>query len=306
MKKIFINLKRFDVDTGRGGICPMSNPKQWIEWVMDESRKNSIGNIKDMEIIYLLPESLILPAIDQLNTYPAPDVMNLYIGSQGVYKDDIEEGKNFGAFTTNLPAAAVANMGCRWSIIGHSEERRDKEDIMNAFMPLEVEGLAAKVGEAVNRIINSEVKCALRRDINVLLCIGESAEEKGEGSFEEQKDRIKKVIKKQLEICLKDVKGIIKENEMVIGYEPIWAIGPGKTPPEEAYISFVSSYIKEISKTILGYELPVVYGGGLKEENAAMIAGIDSIDGGLVALTKFTAPIAFQPQGLKNIIYRYV
>ena len=57
---------------------------------------------------------------------------------------------------------------------------------------------------------------------------------------------------------------------------------------------------------MLSVELPVVYGGGLKEENAKMIAGIETIDGGLVALTKFTGDIAFEPAGLKTIIETYL
>ena len=92
----------------------------------------------------------------------------------------------------------------------------------------------------------------------------------------------------------------------MIGYEPIWAIGPGKTPPGEAYVGFVSAYIKDVLRSELGMTCSVVYGGGLKEENAAMIAGIDTIDGGLVALTRFTGEIGFDVPGLKGIIDRYL
>jgi triosephosphate isomerase len=57
---------------------------------------------------------------------------------------------------------------------------------------------------------------------------------------------------------------------------------------------------------LYGFELPVVYGGGLKVENAKMLAGIPTIDGGLIALTKFTGDIGFEPDGLKRIIETYV
>ncbi len=97
-----------------------------------------------------------------------------------------------------------------------------------------------------------------------------------------------------------------KSKDIVLGYEPIWAIGPGKTPPDSDYIAFVSKYAKAVTKELYGYELDVVYGGGLKEENAESIAAVSTIDGGLVALTKFVQPIGFDPQSLKNIIMAYV
>lgn len=92
----------------------------------------------------------------------------------------------------------------------------------------------------------------------------------------------------------------------MIGYEPIWAIGPGKTPPGKEYISFVSNFIKDTVKNEFDFEPTVVYGGGLKVENAGMLAQIDTIDGGLIALTKFTAEIGFSVKGLSEIINQYL
>jgi triosephosphate isomerase len=92
---------------------------------------------------------------------------------------------------------------------------------------------------------------------------------------------------------------------VVIGYEPLWAIGPGKIPPGQEYIAFVSELIKGVAKAEYGMDVPVVYGGGLKVENAAMIAGIPTVDGGLVGLTRFAAPIGFDVDGLASIIAEY-
>jgi len=308
VKDIFVNLKRFDVSRNIGGICTKEDPKEWIEWVIDESISNGLGKLETIKVTYLVPESLLIPAIERLNSYSVEERKNISIGSEGLYREDIVKGGNFGAFTTNLPAAVVKTVGGTWSIIGHSEERKDKLGIIEAYEPYynNDNELRNKALTAVNQLINEEVKCALKQDINVLLCVGETAEEKGNGSFEEQKDNIRKVLKSQLEVCLKDTQELLKDNRIVIGYEPIWAIGPGKTPPGEEYISFVSSYIKEVVKELFDIDIPVVYGGGLKEENAKMIAGIKTIDGGLVALTKFVQPIAFEPEGLKNIIMKYV
>lgn len=307
MKEIFVNLKRFDVPKALGGICPMDDPKQWIEWVMDESVKYGLGKLNDMQLVYMLPEALIIPAVEQLKSYSKEDTKTLHIGSQGVFRQNVEAGVNFGAFTTNLPAAAASNMGCTGAIIGHSEERKDKQGIIGEFEPTwnANDETRERVAGAVDRLINQEVICALKQKMHVLLCVGETAEEKGEGTFEEQQASIKKVLKGQLERGLAGVKEFLPHNNVVIGYEPIWAIGPGKTPPGKEYIAFVSAYIKEAVKKLYGFDIAVVYGGGLKEENASMISSIETIDGGLVALTNFTAPIGFNPEQLKVIIDEY-
>ncbi|SFL97867.1 triose-phosphate isomerase [Pelosinus propionicus] len=307
MKKIFVNLKRFDVPKDMGGICTKDNPKQWIEWIVEESVKNGLGKLNDIEVIFLLPEGLAISAIEKLATYSASAIGSINIGIQGVFREDVEKGVNFGAFTTNLPAAAAKNMGCTWSIIGHSEERKDKLGIIAKYdseVLIDMNKSAA-AKQTVNAIINQEVHCALNAGLKVLVCLGETAEEKGEGEFEVQKPRIKSVLKKQLEQSLRGVEAENLTESIAIGYEPIWAIGPGKIPPGAEYIDFVSSFIKEIVYEILGFDPVVVYGGGLKEENAKMISKIGSLGGGLVALTRFSGDIGFYPEELAKIIEQY-
>jgi triosephosphate isomerase len=157
----------------------------------------------------------------------------------------------------------------------------------------------------VDGLINREAGKAYAAGLHVLLCVGETAEEKGEGSFAEQKPRIEATLRDQLEIGLSGIQDVRKDRELVIGYEPRWAIGPGKVPPGPDYIGFVSAFIKKTAAEILGSAPEVVYGGGLKVENAKAIAGIETIDGGLVALTKFTPPIGFSPEGLAEIVDEY-
>lgn len=308
MKEIFVNLKRFDVPKGKGGICTSENPKQWIEWVIEESVKYGIGGLDNIEVTYLLPESLIISAYEKLASYSGSGTAAINIGCQGVFREDITEGGNFGAFTTNRPAAAAKNIGCSWTILGHSEERKDKLGIIAKFEPAchtdaEIRKNAAA---AVDIMINEEVLCALNSGIKVLLCIGETAEERGAGGFEEQKPRIEAVLRSQLIQGLKGTESKEPSGNIVIGYEPVWAIGPGKTPPGSEYISFVSSFIKTAVMREFGFDPVVVYGGGLKEENAGMISKIGTIGGGLVALTKFTGEIGFYPEDLKKIIDKYL
>lgn len=308
MKEIFINLKRFDVPRDLGGICPFSKPQEWIESVIEETIKHGLGNIKDLHVTYFLPEALILSAINKLKNFPEEEKIGIDIGCEGVFREDVKKGGNFGAFTTNLPAIAARNLGCAWAIIGHSEERADKMGLIEYFEPKIKKNLKLRIKarEVVDNIINKEVLCALEVGLNVLVCVGETLDERGEGEFIEQKSRIMSILKSQLILNLKGMKNKLFGKKMVIGYEPVWAIGPGKVPPDKEYISFVSKYIKKTVKSEFNFEPIVVYGGGLKEQNANMLAQINAINGGLVALTKFTEEMGFSVNELKRIIDKYL
>ncbi|MBT7819412.1 MAG: triosephosphate isomerase [Chloroflexi bacterium] len=301
MPEIFVNLKRFDISKKLGGLCPFENPIEWIEDVIDKSVQLGLGEMEGLTLTYLLPEGLIPSASRKLADSPKEKTTGIHIGSQGVHWEDVSPGGNFGAFTTSLPASAAKTLGSTWSIIGHSEERKAKMQIIKAYDSENLE----KVSVAINNLVNSEVHCALNAGLNVLLCVGESAEERGEGNFAEQKPRIEAVLKTQIISNLNGVGQIQNNKKIVIGYEPIWAIGPGKTPPGKDYISFVSSYIQKVIDENFDFSTTIVYGGGLKEENANMIGSIESIGGGLVALTRFTGDIGFDVPGLKGIIESY-
>lgn len=313
MKQIFVNLKRFDVHRDLGGVCSDSSSRHWIENIIDVCAGSGKDKLEGIELVFMLPESLIISAVERLARHPSSDASAIKIGCQGVFREDIAKGGNFGAFTCNRPASAAKSLGCDWTIIGHSEERKDKLQIIASYDPrvLDDAGIQAGASGAVSNLINKELICALKRELNVLLCVGETASERGEGVFEEQKPRIQAVLEQQLEIGLAGLdflasegRGVMKRR-VVIGYEPIWAIGPGKLPPGAGYIDFVSSAIKEVVARRFHFDPTVVYGGGLKEENAAMIASVPGIGGGLVALTQFSGDIGFYPEQLMKIIEKY-
>lgn len=207
MKELFINLKRFDVSRELGGICPFSNSQKWIELVIEETIKHGLGNLKDLHVTYFLPEALILSAINRLKNFPEEEKIGIDIGCEGVFREDVKIGGNFGAFTTNLPTTVAINLGCSWSIIVHSEERMDKLGLLEEF-ELTIKsnpGLRTKAKETIDRIINQEVIRALDDGLNALICVGETEEEKGAGGFVEQKPRIKAVLKRKLLLGLKGV-----------------------------------------------------------------------------------------------------
>lgn len=308
MNQIFVNLKRFEVPRSKGGLCPQDDPVAWIEAVVAETVELGLGQNEKLQLTYLLPEGLVAAAVRRLQVYPENRRANLAIGVQGVHWYDIQPGKNFGAFTTSLPAAAAVNLGSQWAIIGHSEERRAKLQVIQAFEPrVETDAdLRKRANQAIGQLIQAEAGCALEAGLKVLLCIGETAEERGEGDFEDQKERIQDVLRSQLLSALQSAGEFLKAPIIAIGYEPVWAIGPGKTPPGREYIAFVSAFIKQVVREAYGTGVPVVYGGGLKEENAAMIASIETINGGLVGLTRFTGEIGFDVKGLKGIVEKYL
>ena len=306
--EVFVNLKRFEVSRKLGGICPEENPEGWIRSVIGKTIEFGLGKSNKTHLTFFLPESLLLPAIHEMRRYPSSETKAIDIGCQSVFRENIAHGGNFGAFTSNVPAAAAAQLGCTWAMIGHSEERKDKFEMMAEYDPsiLSDPENRRKANHAVSNLLNRAVLRAVEAGLHVLLCVGETAEERGEGSFDEQKPKVMEILRSQLGIGLKGTERYHPVRQIVIGYEPRWAIGPGKIPPGADYIGFVSKYIKEEVKGQLGWEPAVVYGGGLKEENAKEIANISTIDGGLIALTRFTGDIGFEPGGLKSIIDRYL
>jgi triosephosphate isomerase len=169
MRLILVNLKRFEISRKLGGVCSLDDPQQWIETVVDESVALGLGRLEGIRLVYLLPEALLLPAMRKLEGYPGSQTETLEVGSQGVFKEDIRPGGNFGAFTTHLPPTAARHLGCTWSIIGHSEERRDKLGLLEDFEP----GIGTdpevrlRAQEAIDATINREVLGALGAGLDV-------------------------------------------------------------------------------------------------------------------------------------------
>ncbi len=276
MKHIYLNLKRFDVPAALGGVNRIAKVKDWASYIVSNTQEElNQYDPEKVEFAMYFPEAHILGALAAKHKGSI-----VKLGCQSVYREDVLVGGNFGAFTTNRPAAAMVEAGCETVIIGHCEERNDKA------------GILAEAGitntMAVNRILNKEIKCAIAQGMTVLYCIGEKSEEQ---------DHWMEVLSQQLEIGLQDV----DTSKVVIAYEPIWSIGPGKTPADKDYITKIARFVK--GKT---NGMDVVYGGGLKQENAAMLASIEEIDGGLIALTRFQGEIGFYPEEYLEIIRLYM
>lgn len=281
MKYIFVNLKRFDVPAEMGGVNRLSPPDKWAQAIMPEICKGlkrylTDGDSKDRVLFtFFFPEAHIIQAVGAIGDFPVS------IGCQSVHWDDITKSGNFGAFTSSRPAAAMNALGCSSVIIGHCEERR-----VLAAMLAEGGVESETAASAANSLLGKKITAAMARNLAVLYCVGEKAEEQ---------EHWKEVLSAQLQALPSATHGTL-----VIGYEPVWAIGPGKTPPDRAYIEKVARFIKE--KT----NLPIVYGGGLKSDNAEMLKSIPEIDGGLIALTRFSGEIGFYPAEYLEIVDLYL
>ena len=276
MKHIFLNLKRFDVPVALGGVNRIAPMQEWGGFIV----KNTQQALKkydpsEVEFVQYFPEAHLLSAV-AARCEGSP----VQVGCQSVYRMNTAVGGNFGAFTTNRPVSAMLACGVNYTIIGHCEERNDKM------------GILAEAGvtdtKAVNRILNQEIKLAVSQGMKVLYCIGEK---------DTELDRWDEVLREQLEVGLAGV----DKSQVVIGYEPIWSIGPGKTPAGKDYITKIARFVREVTGGI-----DVVYGGGLKVDNAEMLASIKEIDGGLIALTRFQGEIGFYPDEYIEIIRTYL
>lgn len=307
-EKIFfcVNLKRFDVPRSLGGLCPEEDPAAWIRTVIHDSIECGLDRREGLEVVYFVPEALLSSALEARKAAGA--AAGLQVGCQGIYRLDVEKGGNFGAMTAQRPAASVTALGCGHALIAHSEERREKQSIM-AFYDGAIESDEEKklqAIEAVDRISGKEAERALRRGMKIVYCIGETEEQKGSEVFEEYAPRVRRVLQQQIAVGLGGMKELVGPENVTLGYEPVWAIGPGKKTPDGDYIRFVSDYIHSVCRQLLGKELPVIYGGGVKAENAAEISGVESVSGGLVALTKFTQPVGFSVEELDRIIRKFM
>ncbi|HUX19684.1 MAG TPA: triose-phosphate isomerase [Spirochaetia bacterium] len=305
MIEFFVNLKRFDVPVGLGGICSTEDSVEWAESIVDKSIELGLGERDELHITYLFPESIISSAWQRLAEHVPEQRRRLSIGSQSVFREDVDPDGNFGAFTTNLPAAAAKNLHCEWAMVGHSEERQDLTGVLEHYDPLVASDFVSlrRAEDAVARIMNRQIMAALGRGIKVLYCVGETEEARGPGPFERQKPRIAEALRRQISSELAHVGSHLREgDEFAIGYEPRWAIGPGKDTPDKTYIEYVAGIIQEEVRCVIGLDPSIVYGGGLKRENAEMIGSATNITGGLVALTKFTPPIGFDVTELSAIV----
>lgn len=173
------------------------------------------------------------------------------LGAQNVY------WKEEGAFTGEVSPAMLKDAGCQYVIIGHSERRQ--------FF-----------GET-NESVNNKIKAALKVELTPIICVGENLSQR-------ESNNTFKVIEDQIKNSLADIspEDMLKT---VIAYEPVWAIGTGKTATP-AQAQEVHAYIRGLLKALFGAEvsssLRIQYGGSVKPENITELMNQPDVDGALV------------------------
>ena len=162
-----------------------------------------------------------------------------------------------GAFTGEISAAMLIAIGCKHVIIGHSERRQ----------------FFGETDVAVNR----KLRGALEDGLKAIVCIGELFEERESGLTQN-------VLRRQVSAALREISGN-DVNKFCIAYEPVWAIGTGKTATPEI-ASDAHSFIRQEAAKAIGagaaQELRILYGGSVKPENAHALMAKEEIDGALV------------------------
>ncbi|TCD48619.1 triose-phosphate isomerase [Chlorobium sp. N1] len=164
------------------------------------------------------------------------------------YEDD-------GAYTGEVSAPMLQAVGCGYVILGHSERRQ-------------------YFGET-DETVNLRIKKVLEKGMKVILCVGETLEEREAGSFEA-------VVSSQVKGGLKDVAGV---SDIVIAYEPVWAIGTGKTASSEQaqeVHAIIRRKVAELYGADAAEAIRIQYGGSVKPSNAAELFSMPDIDGGLI------------------------
>ena len=176
---------------------------------------------------------------------------NIKVGAQNIHWAES------GAFTGEISASMLKELGIEYVIIGHSERRQ-------------------YFGET-DATVNARIKAALKAGLKPIVCVGELLEDRENGNTE-------KVIGTQLEGGLAGLTGEDMAN-VVIAYEPVWAIGTGKTAtPEVAELThnFIRCTLKDMFGAEVGEGVRIQYGGSMKAENAAELVAQPNIDGGLI------------------------
>ncbi len=225
-------------------------------WKMNKNLSEAIQLISDLKLEIegksLNAEVVIAPpfiALEAAKSLIKDSVIKLC--AQNMHPSDS------GAFTGEISADMLKSIGCEYVILGHSERR-------------------TLFGES-DEFINQKIKQALKNGLIPILCCGESLEERENGTTF-------KVIESQLKVGLSGLSSD-QIKSLVIAYEPIWAIGTGKTAtPEQAQEvhAFIRKLLSEMANEEIAQEITIQYGGSVKPGNAKELLSKQDIDGALV------------------------
>ena len=223
-------------------------------WKMNMLPNEAISMITELEPLVKDTKNeviLCVPYTDLFYALLTAQNTNIKIGAQNMHWEEK------GAYTGEVSGQMLKSIGVEYVIIGHSERRQ----------------YFAETDETVNK----KIKAALENELKPIVCVGETLEQRESGKTEE-------IITTQTKLALE---GLTKEQVkgIIIAYEPIWAIGTGKTATSEDANNSIKAIRKEIASIYgedIAEEVIIQYGGSVKSSNAKELFACSDIDGGLV------------------------
>ncbi|MDD5547511.1 MAG: triose-phosphate isomerase [Candidatus Pacebacteria bacterium] len=217
-----------------------------LNWKMNPVSVNEavdLAGSSDYKNVVVAPPFLFLGEIGKI-------LKNAKLGAQDLYWEEK------GAFTGEISAGQIKGAGVSYAIIGHSERRH-------------------KMGET-DEMTAKKVLTAIKEGLVAVLCIGETAQEKESMKTEE-------VLRRQIEggLFLAKTDGKLNENNLIIAYEPVWAIGTGNPQTPEGAAE-TSKFIKDFISINYGLNVMALYGGSVTSQNLGDFLKYESINGALV------------------------
>ncbi len=212
---------------------------------MVKNLKELVKDVTETEIVVCPPFVSISPVVNALQD------SNISVGAQNCHWEDK------GAFTGEIAPPMLAAAGCTYVIIGHSERR--------------------KYFHETNEHVNRKAKALYEHSLIPIICVGETLDQR-------EDNKTMDVVEEQIRGCLADIP-VDKMLSTVIAYEPVWAIGTGKTAsPEQAQEvhAFIRNLLNELYGKDNAQQIRIQYGGSVKPDNIASLMEMDDIDGALV------------------------
>jgi len=209
------------------------------------------GLCRDLHNLEVL-DIVLCPAFTALSS--VSDVVadsNIQLGAQDVYWQDE------GAFTGEVSSLMLKDVGCKFVIIGHSERRQHFSE--------------------TNQTVNKKIKAAIKGGLTPIVCVGETLTQREE-------DKTLAVIQEQIHQGLKDISPD-EAKDLVIAYEPVWAIGTGRNATaaqaEEAQ-NYIRKLLSKMYNDVIAEGIRIQYGGSVKPDNIEELIRQPDIDGALV------------------------
>ncbi len=223
-------------------------------WKMNKTSKEAVEFVNELAKrvataeadVVVCPTFVCLPAVVE-----AAHGTNIKVGAQNIHWADN------GAFTGEISGEMLKEIGVEYVIIGHSERRQYFNE--------------------TDETVNSRLKAALKYGLKPIVCVGELLNERESGVTNE-------VLERQTVGALKEISADAVSN-MVIAYEPVWAIGTGKTASSEDAndaCKFIRSVVEKLYNKEVANNVRIQYGGSVKPANARELFTTSDIDGGLV------------------------